>query len=86
MIKIHCRVFSSSKHHCSFEKLPIFDLLQKIGDISEKDMYNTFNMGIGMAIIVSREDVQKSMQILQDCGEKAYIIGEIIEGNKEVHM
>ena len=59
--------------------LPIFKLIQKVGNIPERDMYNTFNMGIGMAIIVKKEDSKKAIEILEQQGEKAYRIGEITE-------
>lgn len=64
----------------------IFQLMQKVGDIPEHDMYNTFNMGIGMAIIVPENQVEQSLQILKDCGEEAYLIGEVVEGNKEINL
>ena len=68
----------------SYPVLPIFNLIQKKGNISERDMYNTFNMGIGMALIVKKEDVEKTIKIIEEYGEKAYLIGEVIEGNKEI--
>ena len=68
----------------SFPTLPIFDLIQKEGNIPTRDMYNTFNMGIGMAIIVKESDVEKTLEILNNQGEKAYLIGEVTQGNKEV--
>lgn len=68
----------------SYPVLPIFKLLQKEGNIPERDMYNTFNMGIGMALIVDNKDVEKTLEILKDNGEDAYVIGKIVEGNKEV--
>ena len=49
-------------------------------------MYNTFNMGIGMAIIVSKEEKERALQILKEAGETAYVIGEVVEGNKEIHI
>lgn len=70
----------------SYEVPAIFKLLQSTGNIPERDMYNTFNMGIGMASIVSAEDVEKTLQILKDEGETAYEIGEVIEGNKEINI
>ncbi len=70
----------------SYEVPAIFKLLQKEGNIPERDMYNTFNMGIGMALIVSAEDVEKTLQILKDEGETAYKIGEVVEGNKEINI
>ena len=59
--------------------LPIFKLIQKEGNIPERDMYNTFNMGIGMAIIIKKEEAQKAIEILEQQGEKAYVIGEVVE-------
>lgn len=64
--------------------LPIFKLIQKEGNVPERDMYNTFNMGIGMALIVNKNDVEKTLSILKENGEEAYKIGKIVEGNKEV--
>ena len=57
--------------------LPIFDLIAKEGNISERDMFNTFNMGVGMSIVVAREDAEKAIEILKASGEDAYIIGKI---------
>ncbi len=64
--------------------LPIFDLIAKEGGICERDMFNTFNMGVGMCVIVSPEDAEKSLQILRDNGEDAYIIGEVIKSEEKV--
>ncbi len=64
--------------------LPIFELLAKVGNINEHDMYNTFNMGVGMSIVVSKEDAEKSLEILKANGEDAYIIGEIIESEDKI--
>ena len=68
----------------SYEVPAIFKLIQERGNIPERDMYNTFNMGIGMAIIVPENEVEKSIQILKEAGEDAYLIGEVVEGNKEI--
>ncbi len=64
--------------------LPIFDLIAKTGNIPERDMFNTFNMGVGMSIILDKKDADKALEILKANGEDAYIIGEIIEGNDGV--
>ena len=64
--------------------LPIFDLIAKEGNISERDMFNTFNMGVGMSIVVSKEEADKALEILRANGEDAYIIGEIIKGEESV--
>ena len=57
--------------------LPIFDLIAKEGNISERDMFNTFNMGVGMSIVVAREEAEKAVEILKANGEDAYVIGKI---------
>jgi phosphoribosylformylglycinamidine cyclo-ligase len=62
--------------------LPIFDLIEKRGGISERDMFNTFNMGVGMSIVVAPEDAEKALTILRDNGEDAYRIG-VIEASQE---
>ncbi len=67
----------------SYPVPPIFKLIQKTGNIEERDMYNTFNMGIGMAVIVKKEEAQKAIEILEKQGEKAYEIGEIVEMRQE---
>jgi phosphoribosylformylglycinamidine cyclo-ligase len=65
-------------------KMAIFSLLQRQGNISEHDMYNTFNMGIGMCLVVSKEDAARAVEELQKAGQKAAIIGEIVAGEKGV--
>lgn len=64
--------------------LPIFKYIQKIGNIEERDMFNTFNMGVGMCIIVSKKDAEKTIEILNSCKEDAYIIGKIIENKEKI--
>ena len=61
--------------------LPIFDLIMETGNIPERDMYNTYNMGVGMSIVVPAGDVEAALEILKDCGEDAYVIGKIIKNN-----
>lgn len=70
----------------SYEVPAIFKLIQKEGNIPLRDMYNTFNMGIGMAIIVSKEEKERTLEILKEAGETAYVIGEVVEGNKEINI
>ena len=65
----------------SFEVLPIFKLLQKLSNIEDKEMFNVFNMGIGMCVFVSKEDANKTIEILQANGEKAYLIGSVVDGS-----
>ncbi len=64
--------------------LPIFELIAKTGNISERDMFNTFNMGVGMSIVVSKDDVTEALSILRENGEDAYVIGEIIKSDEKV--
>ena len=64
--------------------LPIFELLQKEGNISEHDMFNTFNMGVGMSIVVSKDEADKALEVLKANGEDAYIIGNITKGEERV--
>ena len=56
----------------------------KRGDIPERDMFNTFNMGIGMDIIVKADDADTALEILKGCGEEAYIIGEVVKADKKL--
>ncbi|MDD6479604.1 MAG: phosphoribosylformylglycinamidine cyclo-ligase [Oscillospiraceae bacterium] len=64
--------------------LPIFNLMQKMGNIPERDMFNTFNMGVGMSVVVAKEDADKALGILKAAGEDAYIIGETIKSDDGV--
>lgn len=66
--------------------LPIFDLIAKEGQISEHDMFNTFNMGVGMSIVVAPEDADKALAILQKQGEEAYVLGTITEGTEKIQI
>ena len=64
--------------------LPIFDVIAKEGNIPERDMFNTYNMGVGMSIVVPAAEVEKSLEILRANGETAYVIGEIVESDEKV--
>ena len=64
--------------------LPIFKLMQRVGNIPEHDMFNTFNMGVGMIIAVAKEDVDKALEVLAANGEDAVVLGEVISGNDGV--
>jgi phosphoribosylformylglycinamidine cyclo-ligase len=63
---------------------PIFHMLQSTGKISEHDMFNTFNMGVGMALIVAKEDADKALNALWAERCDAYVMGEIVEGGEGV--
>ena len=64
--------------------LPIFDLIAKTGNISERDMFNTFNMGVGMSIVVAPEDADKALEVLKANGEDAYVIGKIEKSEDKI--
>ena len=64
--------------------LPIFQLIAKTGNIPQRDMFNTFNMGVGMSIVVAKDDVETALSILKDWGEDAYVIGEIEESQDKI--
>ena len=66
--------------------LPIFDLIAKKGGISERDMFNTFNMGVGMCIVVSPEDADRALEILRANGEDAYIIGKTVKSDTKISL
>ncbi len=66
-------------------KVPeVFGQIQKTGAIPERDMWNTFNMGVGMAVVVQAADADKAVSLLREAGEDAYVLGEIVPGDNEV--
>ena len=66
--------------------LPVFEEIQKAGNISEHDMFNTFNMGVGMIAIVSEQDADKALATLKEAGEDAYVIGQVQEGQQGIEI
>ncbi len=76
--------FTAKIDKSALKILPIFKLIAKEGNIPERDMFNTFNMGVGMSIVVDKDDVEKSLEILRANGEDAYVIGEIDESDERV--
>ncbi|MBR4020333.1 MAG: phosphoribosylformylglycinamidine cyclo-ligase [Firmicutes bacterium] len=64
--------------------LPIFDLIMKWGDVPERDMFNTYNMGVGMTVVVSADEAETALNLLKEQGIDAYVIGEIIRGEEKV--
>lgn len=70
----------------SYEVPSIFNMLAKDGDIAREAMYNTFNMGIGMMIVVNEADADKAASLINASGQTAYITGEITEGGKGVTL
>ena len=76
--------FGAKIDKASLRILPIFDLIAEKGNIPERDMFNTFNMGVGMSIVVAKDDAEKAVEILKANGEDAYIMGEIIKSEEKV--
>ncbi len=70
----------------TWEVLPIFEIMQEKGNIPEADMYNTFNMGIGMIVAVDADKAEAAVKCLTEAGEKATIIGELVPGEKDVEV
>ena len=64
--------------------LPIFDLIQRAGDIPERDMFNTLNMGVGMIVSVDKNDADKAVAAIKAAGEDAYVLGELVESEEGV--
>ncbi|MBR2916384.1 MAG: phosphoribosylformylglycinamidine cyclo-ligase [Clostridia bacterium] len=76
--------FGAKIDKSAIKVLPIFDLIAKTGNISERDMFNTFNMGVGMSLVVSAEEAETALASLKESGEDAYIIGEIVKSEDKV--
>ena len=70
----------------SLQILPIFDLIAKTGNIPERDMFNTFNMGVGMSIVVKKDEADKAIEVLKANGEDAYVMGEIVASEEKVSI
>jgi len=73
---------SAKIDRASVKVLPIFDLIAKEGNVPERDMFNTFNMGVGMSVVVDAADAEKTLSVLKANGEDAYVIGEVVEGGE----
>ena len=78
--------FGAKIEKAAVKILPIFDLLAKTGNVSERDMFNTFNMGVGMSVVVDKKDADKAIAILNACGEKAYVMGEIVKSDNKIEI
>jgi len=76
--------FSAKIEKSAVRVLPIFNLIAKEGNIPERDMFNTFNMGVGMSVVVAKKDADKALEILKANGEDAYVIGEVVKGDAGV--
>ena len=76
--------FGAKIDKASVRVLPIFKLIAETGNICERDMFNTFNMGVGMSVVVSKSEAETALKVLHDAGEDAYIIGEIVKSEDGV--
>ena len=76
--------FGAKIDKASVRVLPIFKLIAQTGNICERDMFNTFNMGVGMSVVVSKDEAEAALKILHDAGEDAYIIGEVVKSEDGV--
>lgn len=70
----------------AFPVPPIFELIAKTGKIPERDMYNTFNMGVGLVVAIPREQVGDALDLLAKAGERAYVIGSVVKGGSGVEL
>ena len=76
--------YSAKIEKSAVKVLPIFELIEKTGKIDNRDMFNTFNMGVGMSVVVDKNDADRAIEILQANGENAYILGEIVKSDSGV--
>lgn len=76
--------YSAKIDKSALKILPIFNLIQKTGNIPERDMFNTFNMGVGMSVVVAENNAQEALEILKANGEEAYVIGTVVKSNEGV--
>ena len=75
---------SAKIERSAVQVLPIFELIAQAGKIPERDMFNTFNMGVGMAVVVDKNDADKAVAAIKEAGEEAYILGELIDSDEGV--
>ena len=76
--------FSAKIEKSAVKVLPIFELIEKTGKIDNRDMFNTFNMGVGMSVVVDKNDADKAISVLKANGEDAYVLGEIVKSDSGV--
>ena len=75
---------SAKIERSAVQVLPIFNVIAETGKIPERDMFNTFNMGVGMTVVVDKNDADKAVETLKAAGENAYILGELVESEEGV--
>jgi len=73
-------------HKSQIPKLPVFEMMQRLGNLEDDDMYNTFNMGIGMILVVLQEEVDSVMKSIKEANEEPVILGEVVQGNHGVTL
>ncbi len=79
-----CRIVAMNAVPIAWRDVDRDYVQQRVGNISEHDMFNTFNMGVGMVVAVAEEDADKALRVLQEAGEDAVVLGEVIEGSEGV--
>ncbi|MBR6338193.1 MAG: phosphoribosylformylglycinamidine cyclo-ligase, partial [Ruminococcus sp.] len=75
---------SAKIERSAVQVLPIFDVIAKTGNIPERDMFNTFNMGVGMTVVVDKNDVDAAISAIKAAGEDAYVLGELVSSDEGV--
>jgi phosphoribosylformylglycinamidine cyclo-ligase len=75
---------SAKVERSAIQVLPIFNLIAETGKIPERDMFNTFNMGVGMVVCVDKNDVDKAIETINQAGEEAYVLGELVDSEEGV--
>ncbi len=78
--------FTARIERAAVPVLPIFDLIAREGDVPERDMFNTFNMGVGMSVIVGKDEADKAIEILKAAGEDPVVMGEVVQGGDRVEI
>ena len=78
------KVFGAKIDKSALRILPVFDIIKREGNVPERDMFNTFNMGVGMSVVVAAEDAEKALSVLRAAGEDAYVIGEVVPSEEGV--
>ncbi len=78
--------YSARIEKAAVRRLPIFDMIARLGGIPERDMFNTFNMGVGMSVVVSKTEADRALETLRAAGEDAYILGEVVASDEGVEL
>ena len=80
------RAFQAKIDKAAIKTPAIFKLIAAVGEIPERDMFNTFNMGVGMCLVLGKEDADKAVETLEYAGQHAFVMGDVRRGEKSVHL